>query len=413
MKESRKKNIFRVVSRNKDQVEEPQTPTVVHTPPPPPPLVPHGKKRSFLRRNTDSTPSTSSSKRNVLSNATNTVSVRMGDTLKEGSNPLQQQQLQQQSLNDNDQQWISNSNIANTTASTIAAEDMPTRDNLGSAGINPYDYKTFSDHPLRLSKIRALEQSEMTYRMFFQRFNDDLNNNSEGVSTCNNTGPWGKTTRWSMKWPHNNYGDHQNDYIEEEPVAEEPQIIVQIPNMSIEETKRITNPDIYGTSFKLSSRQQHDSSGRENVALDRKSNIVKRNAFKPMSKSELASTKLANSKLPFIFQNTNDFLKTLSFEELEFVQVLNESFEQEMKLLKQELTNETKKRRCLSSSNGAYTLIDAPFDQLYEPSPWKQSLGKVLSHDVRKHAKQVLAEDSLKGSFAEQSDGSADVSMIT
>lgn len=223
-------------------------------------------------------------------------------------------------------------------------DDVILRDNLGSAGVAPYDYKTFStNHPLRVSKIRALEQSEMTYRLFFQKFelDDDID------------------------------------------VDDPDNLIIQIPNLSREETKRLVHGDSSTTTAKTTSNNNKIGS------LDRM-----KNAFKPISRNNLnLSSKLQNSKLGNVFQNSPEFLKSLSLQDLELFQVLNDEFDQEMKDLSLDIVNESKRENCLSVSNGVFTLIDAPFDQLYEPSAWRTDLGMVLSHDVRKRIKDDLLSD--------------------
>lgn len=360
------KHIFRAMTRHREE-EEIRTP---HTPIDPANISHNSnKKRSFLRRNPHDSSTTPNMKkqhnRNVLSNTTNLATTTVTksknsnfqnltsstDANNNNNNGLNQTQNTQQHQNAG---FFNSNNNSNTTTmnTTNTTDEVIIRDNLGSAGITSYDYKTFSsNHPLRISKIRALEQSEMTYRMFFQKF--ELDDDLDGEF-------------------------YDNDGI-----------IIQIPNLSREETRKLVNGE-----FKTGFRTTNTNTNTKVESLDKKLNVMK-NAFKPISKNGLALNKLQNSKLPNVFQNSSEFLKSLSLEDLEFLQILNDEFEQEMKDLSVEVVNESKRQNCLSVSNGVFTLIDAPFDQLYEPSAWRTDLGKVMSHDVRKRIKNDLLNDEI------------------
>lgn len=343
MKQNRRsKHVFRAMTRHREG-EEIKTPnTYVDSA-----EIPHSaaKRRTFLRRSQHDTSHTPHQRkehpRTVLTNSTN---VPLTVNKYRDPNPTPTNTQAQNRSNTQGTFFNANTTGMNTTGST---EEMIIRDNLGSAGITSYDYKTFSTgHPLRMSKIKAFEQSELTHRLFFRKFDVD-------------------------------------DVLDGE-ASECEDIIVQIPNLSREETKRLVDgqPTFSATG-----------SGVNKIgSLDRRLNLMK-NAFKPVSKTELAVNKLQNLKLPNVFQNSPDFLKSSSIEDLETLQILNDEFEQEMKDLSVDIVNESKRKNCLSISNGVFTLVDAPFDQLYEPSAWRTNLGMVLSHDVRKRIKEELSNE--------------------
>lgn len=222
---------------------------------------------------------------------------------------------------------------ANTDMSFMSKTDSLIINSENKGDMNEYDYKTFSTrHPLRFSKVKAFEQAELTTRMYFSKFQ------AEEVQVGSN----GRSGNASIGHPAHDgdasvNGDINND------------IIIQIPEMSKEETGAMLGHDTVetkitdGGSNKL--KQQFNGSFAQNSVEQRI--FLMKNALKPLSKEEIVSNKLQQSKLPDIFQNTGEFLKEMDPQEIEFWELMNEEFENDLRDLYMEYQSEQQRSRSL------------------------------------------------------------------
>lgn len=162
--------------------------------------------------------------------------------------------------------------------------------------INEYDYKTFgTQHPLRLSKVKAFEQSELTTKTFFSVAESNI---------------------------------RSANYTKNE-------LVLQIPGLSIDETKKLLSHDTVEsrTGEKHMSRRRNHITETNKIPLsnvDRRIHLMK-NVLAPMSTEDLMSRKLEESGLSKTFQQNGEFLQHLDLEEIDCWSSMNEEFESNLR----------------------------------------------------------------------------------
>lgn len=256
-----------------------------------------------------------SSKRNIRDKET------PQSTLKVRHNNTSSRNTLSTSINNNSDNQ--KNNISNTSINSPAVESITSVENLSSSktdslfidnntkdDIDEYDYKTFStNHPLRLSKVKAFEQAEMTIKRIFSIKNFD---NQDSICNLN---------------------ESKND---ESDLSD---IIILIPGMSKEETKNMLNstssePIITENTYPKygwNNQTPHKPSGKILPTKVSERLHYMQSKLKPLSKQELVVNKLENSKLPSVFQNTKSFLKELDPQELEFWELMNTEYDTELR----------------------------------------------------------------------------------
>jgi hypothetical protein len=225
--------------------------------------------------------------------------------------------------------------------------------------MNEYDYKTFStNHPLRLSKVKAFEQAELTTRLHFSKF--DVGGD---VSTDNGRRKTAKIQRSKTDYIYRDdiqrkHGQHgvynENEYpIDTELTISsdvtDDEIIVQIPQLSQDESRSLLGyaPQraFAGTTAGSSSRQHSDSFPIYGQTSVEKRILAMKSALRTLSHDDVVENRLGNSTLTETFQNTGEFLRVLEPQEVELWEAMNEDFEKEMQEM-HEIRRMEKQERC-------------------------------------------------------------------
>lgn len=264
-----------------------------------------------------------------------------------------------------------------------------------------YDYSTFcTSHPLRASKIKAFEQSEMTSKLFFEK----ITNEDEEEFNFYKEKKKGRKGK-----EEEGHGINKESKIED--------FIIQIPGLSKQETKNLFKFDAieeiiepitpttantallnvysnmnsnYGINLNTSSK----FSILSNNSVDKRLQIMK-NAFKLPSNKDLVISRLQSSKLPKIFQSNHEFLSNMSLEELDLWEAMNEEFESDLNELNEEFKIEHLKSNILNEIDNGYSLLDIPFENLYREVNKQQELGEMVSGEIRRIIKDSFTKDSI------------------
>ncbi len=333
------------------------------------------------------------------------------------------------------------SGISTDTASTGKVADSIIR-RSGNAQ-EDYDYKIFNtSRPLRLSKVRALEQAEVTSKLYFRQKQDDLyeetaalhdvsisqhqkkvpkvayiktrrklahSNKEIAVSTGRlwkrKRGSWfsGGKERRSLPRNSKELGRTETDrQVEEEQadaednekqISEEKanaEILVQLPELSKAETRRMMQQDCMDVDLDncyLNGDIEERDWPFPQTEAQKRMNAMKR-ALKPLNEQEMVEQRLRRSRLPKIFQNTGVFLSRLNLRELEYWEMMNEQFDDEMSSLvpgrmgnvKKSVTNNNQENNTESrgipvteENKQQLDFINVPFDAIY---------GRNIDHDT-------------------------------
>ena len=236
---------------------------------------------------------------------------------------------------------------ANTDISFLSKTDSMIINSDNKVDMNEYDYKTFSTrHPLRFSKVKAFEQAELTTKMYFSKYQE------EDVRQYDSD----QAERMAMDHHYNsNEGSNSNGSSNANS-----EIIMQIPEMSKEETSAMLGHDTVETKIVESSsnrlKQQFGGSFMQNPVEQRI--FLMKNALKPLSKEEIVSNKLHQSKLPDIFQNTGQFLREMDPQEIEFWELMNQEFESDLQDLQVEYKGDQERCRRLVDEATVQTFFE-------------------------------------------------------
>lgn len=200
----------------------------------------------------------------------------------------------------------------NSEMSFLNKTDSLIINNNSNDDINEYDYKTFSsNHPIRFSKVKAFEQAEMTSKMFFSKFGDTDDDDDDAAD------------------------DDDDDDANSKNTHKDKEIVIQIPQLSKEETKSL-----------LGYENSNINNSSSTTTTAEKRIYLMKNAMKPITKEQLIQKKLKNSDLPKTFGNSGEFLVHLEPDELELWELMNDEFETSLKELqrdyRQDLANQHK-----------------------------------------------------------------------
>lgn len=240
---------------------------------------------------------------------------------------------------------------ATAETSSFIKTDSSIINNDTKEDMNEYDYKTFStNHPLRFSKVKAFEQAEITTKMYFSKFKTESVSSSFNISYSSF-----KNARHSRYDNTNSKNNNKNN--DNSNSIEASDFIIQIPMMSREETRNLLSNDavesrILENGFLKFNQSNNDNSSNQQQqqqqqnATERRMFLMK-NALRPLSKEELVFDKLQSSSLPNMFQNTGDFLGEMDPQEIEFWELMNEEFENDITELQKEYRNLNEENKVL------------------------------------------------------------------
>lgn len=255
---------------------------------------------------------------------------------------------------------------ANSEASFLSKTESLIINNESKNDMDEYDYKTFStNHPLRLSKVKAFEQGEMTTKMFFSKFNSNCIKNKD----CNK---------------RNTYTRHSTDE----------RLILQVPGISKEHSASMLGykDESLSAQGAHESRKLTQGGGTHNNAERRI--LMMKKALKPMSQDDIAYVRLKNSELPNVFQNSSEFLTNLEPQEIEFWELMNKEFEEEMEALREEFSYKMEERsalvdesiiQLLKQARGSYSTLDRG----------KVSLDSEIGQVIQKRVKGIFHEKDM------------------
>lgn len=250
-------------------------------------------------------------------------------------------------------------NSANTDISFLSKTDSMILNSDNKGDMNEYDYKTFSTrHPLRFSKVKAFEQAELTTKMYFSKYQEE--------DVGQHGSDQGKRLRMECQTSsnsninNNNYNNNSESNNNSGNSDSNCEIIVQIPEMSRRETSAMLGHDTVETKIAENGsnrlKQQFGGGFMQNPVEQRL--FLMKNALKPLSKEEIVCSKLNQSKLPDIFQNTGQFLKEMDPQEIEFWELMNEEFENDLQDLQVEYKGDQQRCRRLVDEATVQTFFE-------------------------------------------------------
>ncbi len=347
--------------------------------------------------------------------------------------------------------------VSTNTTSTGKVADAIIRRSTDSA--EDCDYKIFNtSRPMRLSKVRALEEAEVTSKLYFRQKQDDLYEGSEVsneeatfqgreqipkvayVKTRHklahgskeltvSTGRLWKRKRKSWfsgdrerKEMANNNADgldegngqetetNMETYEKQSPEEKaEADILVQLPELSKAETRRLMQQDC--VDMDLENYYMNDDIDERDwpfpqTEAQKRLNAMKR-ALKPLNEEEMVEQRLRRSRLPKVFQNTGEFLSRLSLRELEYWEMMNEQFDDEMDSMisgkdgisgngpaddNQENSMESREARVTQKKEQKLDFIDVPFDALYGLHI-DHDMTSAVTADLRRRIKEDIQFD--------------------
>ncbi|TID29650.1 hypothetical protein CANINC_001769 [Pichia inconspicua] len=210
---------------------------------------------------------------------------------------------------------------ANSDVSFAAKTDSMILNESFKGDINEYDYETFrTKHPLRLSKVKAFEQSELTSKSLFSVIESKLRINQ----------------------------------------LTEDEIVLQIPNVSIDDTRKLLSDETVEDRI----CERRANKGRiKKVPFDQpqlngvdKRLYMMNNVLSSLTNEEIVSRKLEKSGLPTIFQQNGEFLKHLDSEEVNIWNSMNAEFELTMKQQREEYLFHMHERESLIDNETLHVL---------------------------------------------------------
>ena len=122
--------------------------------------------------------------------------------------------------------------------------------------------------------------------------------------------------------------------------------------------------------------------------------LMMKKALKPMSQDDIAYVRLKNSELPNVFQNSSEFLTNLEPQEIEFWELMNKEFEEEMEALREEFSYKMEERsalvdesiiQLLKQTRGSYSTLDRG----------KVCLDSEIGQVIQKRVKGIFHEEEM------------------
>lgn len=349
--------------------------------------------------------------------------------------------------------------VSTNTTSTGKVADAIIRRSTDSA--EDCDYKIFNtSRPMRLSKVRALEEAEVTSKLYFRQKQDDLYEESEAskgegmfqgreqipkvayvktrhkkkLAYGNKELTVSKGRLWKRKrksWFSggrerkdlaNNDADELDErngqetetnmetYEKQSPEEKaEADVLVQLPGLSKAETRRLMQRDCVDVD--LENYYMNDDIDERDwpfpqTEAQKRLNAMKR-ALKPLNEKEMVEQRLRRSRLPKVFQNTGEFLSRLSLREMEYWEMMNEQFDDEMDSIisgkddisgngladdNQENSMESREARATQKKEQKLDFIDVPFDALYGLHI-DHDMTSAVTADLRRRIKEDIQFD--------------------
>ncbi|ODV87660.1 hypothetical protein CANARDRAFT_20398 [[Candida] arabinofermentans NRRL YB-2248] len=289
--------------------------------------------------------------------------------------------------------YSSSSSTSNSTDINTAKSTDKLIIRKDESDLNEYDYKTFStSHPLRVSKVKAFEQSEMTTRLYFSKdddFNEDDDVTIKSKATSKSNNHYFKKSR-----PSSTDNKERDD------------IVIQVPGMSRRETRAMfqnsnlmNDPSIdidmdfnrdlsdddeeYEEDFDKGS---NSTKGDPFMSAEKRMKIMK-NALRPVSEDQILAKRLKNSELSTVFLNTSEFLTYMDPQELEYWELLNESFEKDM----ERAQSEARGKNGAGGVQNNISLLDTPLETVYKSM--NPELSAMVSDNLRKMIKQEVNDE--------------------
>ncbi|VEU22906.1 DEKNAAC104168 [Brettanomyces naardenensis] len=294
---------------------------------------------------------------------------------------------------------VTSSGTVDSVSSSKASETIVIRPKAES-DIDEYDYKTFSSgRPLRLSKVKAFEQAEVTMRLFYSREDEDEEEDSLYSGDEGHEFEYVKKSRGLSKKSSMNISvsggklKMKQKGLDQKLKKEQDEVITQLPDLSRWETAELLRKDSVASSRGI----DEEENGENEVEMDENSKggslsrrtkswflgsnsehrlSVMRNALKPLSEKELVAQRLLRSRLPKVFQNTGEFLNEMDIQEVECWEEMNEEFEEDME-----------KARRGGKEIGELRFSDAPFEALYGKEI-DEELANAVVADIRRRVKE-------------------------
>ncbi|KAG0673917.1 Fimbrin, actin-bundling protein, partial [Pichia californica] len=275
---------------------------------------------------------------------------------------------------------------ANNDMSFLSKTDSMIINTDSKVDINEYDYKTFSTkHPLRFSKVKAFEQAELTAKICFSsiynekkdtRRVDNINKINNGFS--------------------NNYNNNNNS---NKIVNKSDDIIIQIPGMSIADTDIMLGYEsvenkITENAIRRNSQRGINKNFDGQTPTERRILMMK-NALKPITKEDVINSRLEQSKLPNIFQNTGEFLRQLDPQELEFWELMNEEFENDMQDLALEYRTDNGRKNSLVDKDTIKTFLDRVKNNRRNNGRKYPGIEKALGSIICQRVKEDMDEEDV------------------
>lgn len=337
-----------------------------------------GKMVCASERSDSTTPTSKFKVRSSGRVGNETSSRRSRDNMKaHASNPAPYENMESTALSPSTETSVgSEFSFMNKSESLVIHEDNKFK-------INEYDYKTFSTkHPLRLSKVKAFEQAEMTTKRYFSKYGSNTNSSTSHYSS------------------HRTSGSSKVAFSGVTKVARKRQncdIIIQIPEMSETETGAMleTNTVEERILDRGKGNKNNSSYGNEGKlgynSVEARMNMMK-NVLRPLSREEIISNRLETSRVARVFQNTHEFLTKLEPQEIELLELMNDEFENGMSELQRDYRQEQKAKHTLVD----YDVRQAARERMANNKGRANRAGgvsDVLSSIIRKRIKQDLLEE--------------------
>lgn len=262
------------------------------------------------------------------------------------------------------------SRSADASDETQGQADVGVLRKTSESDMDDYDYKTFSTgRPLRLSKVKAFEQSELTMRMFFSKGLQD-EDNWEYVRSTRRVGKNASVNSGRLR--------HKK----------EDEILVQLPGLSRLETQALIRPE--DQELELGSGGSDENAVHSKswsfLGAEKRLNAM-RSALKPVPEDQLLSKRLHGSQLPQVFQNTGQFLQEMELQEIEYWELLNDEFEADVDAARRDSRNHGN-----PNEEEELHFLDAPYDALYGKKV-DEDLLVVVAGDIRRKVKEALNVD--------------------